>query len=78
MNELIDFHHQLIADIQGDADALGLVTVEAFFEKVGDFLSEAGEIDSAHRAFHSSIYAKGTAQIDGYAGDPRECDGYLA
>ena len=36
MTELLEFHHQLIADIQGDADAMGLVTAEAFFEKVAD------------------------------------------
>ncbi len=34
MSDLEEFHKQLIADIQGDADALGLISVEAFFEKV--------------------------------------------
>ena len=46
MLELLEFHHQLIADVQGDADALGLITVEAFFEKVAEYLTEAGEVDS--------------------------------
>ncbi|MCF7502236.1 MULTISPECIES: AIPR family protein [Vibrio] len=78
MSDLAEFHHQFIADVQGDADALGLVTVEAFFEKSGDLLSEAGEVDSANRAFHESLYARGSAQIDGYGGDPRENDGILS
>ncbi len=32
MTDLDGFHHELIADVQVDADVLGLVTVEAFFE----------------------------------------------
>ena len=78
MTELVEFHLQFIADVQGDADALGLVTVEAFFEKTGDLLSEAGEIESANRAYHESLYSRGSAQIDGYGGDPRENDGILS
>jgi hypothetical protein len=78
MTELAEFNLQFIADVQGDADALGLVTVEAFFEKAGDLLSEAGEIESANRAFHESSYSRGIAQIDGYGGDPRESDGILS
>lgn len=78
MTELADFNLQFIADIQGDADALGLVTVEAFFEKIGDLLSEAGEIESANRAFYEGLYSRGPAQIDGYGGDPRENEGILS
>lgn len=78
MTELADFNLQFIADVQGDADALGLVTVEAFFEKIGDLLSEAGEIESANRAFYEGLYSRGSAQIDGYGGDPRENEGILS
>lgn len=78
MTELADFNLQFIADVQGDADALGLVTVEAFFEKIGDLLSEAGEIESANRAFYEGLYSRGPAQIDGYGGDPRENEGILS
>lgn len=78
MTELADFNLQFIAEIQGDADALGLVTVEAFFEKIGDLLSEAGEIESANRAFYEGLYSRGPAQIDGYGGDPRENEGILS
>lgn len=78
MTDLVDFNLQFIAEIQGDADALGLVTVEAFFEKVSDLLSEAGEIESANRAFYEGVYSRGAAQIDGYGGDPRENEGILS
>ncbi len=78
MTDLEEFHHQLIADVQGDADVLGLVTAEAFFEKVGELLTEAGEIDGANRAYYEGSYSRGNLQIDGYGGDPREGDGILS
>lgn len=78
MTELEEFHHELIADTQGDADALGLVTVEAFFEKAGDLITEAGELDSANRAYFEGSVSGKPAQIDGYGGDPRDGDGVLS
>jgi len=78
MSELKEFHHELIADIQGDADALGLVTVEAFFEQVGELLTEAGELDGANRAYFEGGGARNPIQIDGYGGDPRDGDGVLS
>ena len=78
MSELNEFNHQLIADIQGDADVMGLVTVEAFFEKVGELLTEAGEIDEANRAYYEGSYSRGPLQVDGYGGDPRDTDGVLS
>ena len=56
MSELIEFHQELIADIQGDADVQGLITAEAFFEKVTDLLTETGEIDEANRAYYCLLY----------------------
>jgi len=72
MDELKDFHQQLIADVQGDADVMGLVTVEAFFEKAAELLSEAGEIDEANRAYFEGKYSSHQLQVDGYGGDPAE------
>ncbi|QKV20055.1 AIPR family protein [Oricola thermophila] len=78
MSDLEEFHHQLIADIQGDADVLGLVTVEAFFERVGDLLTEAGELDGANRAYYEGGGTSRPMRIDGYGGDPRDGDGVLS
>lgn len=78
MSDLEEFHHELIADIQGDADVLGLVTVEAFFEKVGELLTEAGELDGANRAYFEGLVSGNLARIDGYGGDPRDADGVLS
>ena len=78
MSYLEEFHHELIADIQGDADVLGLVTVEAFFEKVGELLTEAGELDGANRAYFEGSVSGNPTRIDGYGGDPRDGDGVLS
>lgn len=78
MSDLDEFHHELIADVQGDADALGLVTVEAFFEKAGELLTEAGELDGANRAYFEGGGASNPIRIDGYGGDPRDSDGILS
>ncbi len=78
MSDLEEFHHELIADIQGDADVLGLVTVEAFFEKVGDLLTEAGELDGANRSYFEGGGVSNPMRIDGYGGDPRDGDGVLS
>ena len=78
MSDLEEFHHELIADVQRDADVLGLVTVEAFFEKVGELLTEAGELDGASRAYFGDTISGQQARIDGYGGDPRDGDGILS
>lgn len=78
MNELLEFHHQFTADIQGNADAMGLVTAEAFFEKVADLLSEAGEIDEANRSYYEAKNSGQQLQVDGYGGDPSENSNILS
>ncbi|MCR9283523.1 MAG: AIPR family protein [Rhodobacteraceae bacterium] len=86
MSELEEFHQSLIADVQGDADAMGFYTQEAFFEKVGEILTEAGEIDECdycHFEGTRSLLKDGTRrkvslQVSGYSGDPRDTGGDLA
>lgn len=75
--ELVEFHRELIADIQGDADANGLMTVEAFFEKTGEILADAGELVTADRCYFKAPSPK-TVRVDGYGGDPREAEGVLS
>ncbi|MES0810353.1 AIPR family protein [Roseibium sp. SCPC15] len=86
MSALEEFHQSLIADVQGDADAMGFYTQEAFFEKVGEILTEAGEIDECdycHFEGTRSVLKDGkrrrvTLQVSGYGGDPRDTGGDLA
>ena len=67
-----------MADIRKDADVSGIMTVEAFFEKVKDRLTEAGELETADRAFYEFGEGKQSLRIDGYGGDPRDGDGVLS
>lgn len=86
MSELEEFHHSLIADVQGDADAMGSYSQEAFFEKIGEILTEAGEIDECdycHFEGTRTTVKEGkrrrvTLQISGYSGDPRDAGGDLS
>jgi hypothetical protein len=86
MSDLEEFHHSLIADIQGDADALGLYTQEAFFEKVGEILTEAGEIDQAdychfegqRQAVREGKKRRVSLAVSGYGGDPADAGDVLS
>lgn len=79
MSDLDEFHRNFIADIQGDADAMGTFAQEAFFERVGEFLTEAGEIDQADYAHYRGTGARGVAlQVTGSGGDPADADDVLS
>jgi hypothetical protein len=77
MSELDEYHQNLMADIRREADASGILMVEAFFDRMTERLTEAGELEVADRAFHESGDAAQKLRIDGYAGDPRESEGVL-
>lgn len=72
MDELREFHRTLIADVQGDADVMGQITAEAFLEKAGDILDEAGEATSLSLCYYSGKHGQRPIQIDAYAWDPAD------
>lgn len=78
MNELHEYHRTLMADIRRDADISGVLMVEAFFDQMTARLTEAGELETADRAFYESGERAEKLRIDGYAGDPRDSEGVLA
>lgn len=77
MDDLEDYHQNLMADIHREADASGIFPVEAFFDRMTERLTEAGELDVADRAYHQSGEGSQRLRIDGYAGDPRDSGGVL-
>lgn len=77
MNPLEDYHKDLMADIRRQADASGIMMVEAFFERMTDRLTEAGELEVADRSFYEFGEGSQRLRIDGYAGDPRDSSGVL-
>lgn len=77
MNELEEYHQSLMADIRREADASGIFPVEAFFDRMTERLTEAGELEVADRAYFQSGEGGKRLRIDGYAGDPRGSEGVL-
>ncbi len=77
MSELNEYHQNLMADIRREADASGVIMVEAFFDKMTERLTEAGELEVADRAYFQSGEGAQRLRIDGYAGDPRDSEGIL-
>jgi hypothetical protein len=78
MSDLDEYYQELMAEIRYDADVSGIMTVEAFFEKVKDRLTEAGELETADRAYYEFGEGKQSLRIDGYGGDPRDGAGVLS
>lgn len=78
MDELNEYHRQLIAEIQGDADAMGLITSEAFLDKIADVLDEAGEVSSLSQCYFEGKFGSKTVQVDAYAWDPTDEEGILS
>ena len=77
MTELEEYHQSLMADIRREADASGIFPVEAFFDRMTERLTEAGELEVADRAYYLSGEGGQKLRIDGYAGDPRDSEGVL-
>jgi len=77
LNELEEYHLNLMSDIRREADASGIFPVEAFFERMAERLTEAGELEVAERAYHQSGDGGQRLRIDGYTGDPRNTGGVL-
>lgn len=77
MSQLDEYHQNLMADIRREADASGVLMVEAFFDRMTERLTEAGELEVADRAFYQSGEGGQKLRIDGYAGNPRDCEGVL-
>ena len=77
MSNLNEYHRELMADIRREADSSGIMMVEAFFDRMTDRLTEAGELETADRAYYQSGEGGQKLRIDGYAGHPRDSEGVM-
>ncbi|PKM14556.1 MAG: hypothetical protein CVV12_13170 [Gammaproteobacteria bacterium HGW-Gammaproteobacteria-2] len=77
MSELDAYYKELVADIRREADTSGIMMVEAFFDRMTERLTEAGELEVADRSYYQTGEGGQKLRIDGYAGDPRDSDGVL-
>lgn len=78
MNEMSGFHRELLADVQGDADAMGVITAEAFLEKIGEILDEAGELGSLDLCYHEGKFERKSIQVDAYSWDSTDEEGVFS
>ena len=73
-SEVEEFHQRLFQDVLGAADADETYTADAFFDYVTAHLVEAGELETADRAYYASARS---GRVDGYGGDPNGALGVL-
>ena len=70
-----DFHRELFQEIHTAADADGRFVEDSFFDRFCGHLVEAGDLETADRAFHQ---AQRGVRVDGYGGDPQSSEGVLS
>jgi hypothetical protein len=75
-NSIDEFSTEFFQEVLTEADAGGRFAEDVFFEKFCDFLTEAGELDSADRASYRGPGNTGI-RVDGYGGDPASASGTL-
>lgn len=78
MDDLAEFHREFRAEIAIAADSGEKFVQEAFFEKMGEMLVEAGEMEVAEACFFEWSSGNMPMRVDGFGGDPRESDGIMS
>ena len=71
-----EFAKEFFQDVVSDADADGRLTPDSFFELFTQHLVDAGELETADRAFH--LVKSTGVRVDGYGGDPLQAEGTLS
>ena len=71
----VEYHQELFQEIHSRADADGRFVEDVFFQIFAEYLTDAGEIETADRVHHVS--ARGI-RVDGYGGDPASSSGVLS
>ena len=72
-----EFAKQFFQDILAEADVRGHFTEDIFFEKFCEYLTDAGEMDTADRTPYLGPPGTGM-RVDGYGGDPLSASGTLS
>jgi len=68
---LEEFAREFFQEIVAESDAAGQFMEDVFFQKACEYLTEAGELDSADRTHYLGPPGRGI-RVDGYGGDPVE------
>lgn len=71
-----EFNNEFFQEVLSESDVEGQFAEDIFFEKYCQFLTEAGEISTADRAYYRNPNLG--IRIDGYGGDPALSQGTLS
>ena len=74
--DIAEFHEELFQEIHSHADAGGDYVEDAFFDILTATLIEAGDLETADRAYYAP--PRGGIRVDGYGGDPVNSEGILS
>lgn len=69
-----EFFNAFNQEVHGKAGAGGRFLEDEYFDAICEFLIDAGDLDTADRAFYTNQRG---LRVDGYGGDPRAADGIL-
>lgn len=72
-----EFNKEFFQEILAEADAVGQFVEDVFFEKFCEYLTDAGELETADRADYRGSTGSGI-RVDGYGGDPNDSSGTLS
>ena len=74
------FHEEFFNEVRAHADAGGRFMETTFLEDYGEWLINAGELDTFDVAQYATRTSNGAVldRVDGYGGDPIESDGVLS
>lgn len=78
MDNIEEFHAELLAELLQESGEIGVSVADAFFERMTGLLEAEGEIVTADRVGFIATASNKTVRIDGVGGDPREADGILS
>lgn len=67
--ELHEFANEVFQEVLAESDVEGAYREDVFFEQFCEYLTEAGELDSADRSAYLGPIGRGI-RVDGYGGDP--------
>ncbi len=78
MDQLVEFNHNLVAELREECAATDLPLEDIAFERLCETLEAEGEIETSDRCPYRGGVSGKSLRIDGHGGDPRETDGVLS
>lgn len=78
MDQLVEFNHDLVAELREECTVTNLPLEDVAFERLCETLEAEGEIETSDRCAYRGGVSGKSLRIDGHGGDPRETEGVLS